>query len=243
MTHYIDKDRIVAEIEKIIADETESIKSFEHGKNVSEVQRSNARIGILIHIRSLLDTLEDEKSTHRTPADIESAMQEVEAKSEAYTNAHRGERDDDVLSQMRGEPVSEEIWEASKQYALRQVLASTDTEMSEQAYLDLRLFSGFELAVAHKDGAKWKEEQFEKNRLKHCNSITNEQAELEQKFLDEHLDKHNRMPTFLDAIEYGMELKNRAKSHKGKGAECAECADYWKKKGIEIGKKSRDGKK
>ena len=58
MNHYIYKDRIVAEIEKIIADETESIKSFEHGKNVSEVQRSNARIGILNHIRSLLDTLE-----------------------------------------------------------------------------------------------------------------------------------------------------------------------------------------
>ena len=46
---------------------------------------------------------------HRTPADIESAMQEVEAKSEAYTNAHRGERDDDVLSQMRGEPVCEDL--------------------------------------------------------------------------------------------------------------------------------------
>lgn len=54
----VDKDSVLAEIENIIADENESIKSFEHGKNVSEVQRSNARIGILIHIRSLLDTLE-----------------------------------------------------------------------------------------------------------------------------------------------------------------------------------------
>ena len=158
MAHYIDKDRIVAEIEKIIVDETESIKSFEHGKNVSEVQRSNARIGILIHIRSLLDTLEvkelpiwekvspdtgqttlykdgdksylerfgyridlkdldklpKKNSTHRTPADIESAMQEVEAKSEAYTNAHRGERDDDVLSQMRGEYVSNPVTAADR---------------------------------------------------------------------------------------------------------------------------------
>ena len=58
MAQYIDKSALVAEIEEIIADETESIKSFEHGKNVSEVQRSNARMGILIHIRSLLDTLE-----------------------------------------------------------------------------------------------------------------------------------------------------------------------------------------
>lgn len=61
----------------------------------------------------------------------------------------------DFLDSIQEKPVSEEIWEASKQYALRQVLASTDTEMSEQAYLDLRLFSGFELAVAHKDGANW----------------------------------------------------------------------------------------
>ena len=58
MTQYIDKSALVAEIEKMIADETESIKSFEHGKNVSEVQRSNVRIDMLMHIRSLIDTIE-----------------------------------------------------------------------------------------------------------------------------------------------------------------------------------------
>lgn len=58
MEKYINKGALVAEIEKIIADETESIKSFEHSKNVSEVQRSNARIGVLMHLRSLLDTLD-----------------------------------------------------------------------------------------------------------------------------------------------------------------------------------------
>ena len=54
----IDKSAVMAEIEKIIADETESIKTFEHSKNVSERQRSNARIEMLMYIRSLLDTLE-----------------------------------------------------------------------------------------------------------------------------------------------------------------------------------------
>ena len=54
----IDKSAVMAEIEKIIADETESIKTFEHSKNVSERQRSNARIEMLMFIRSLLDTLE-----------------------------------------------------------------------------------------------------------------------------------------------------------------------------------------
>ena len=58
MAKYIELDALVAEIEKIIADETESIKSFEHNKNASEVQRSNARIGVLTHLRSLLNTLE-----------------------------------------------------------------------------------------------------------------------------------------------------------------------------------------
>ena len=60
-----------------------------------------------------------------------------------------------------------------------------------------------------KFGANWQVERFEKNRLKHCNSITNEQAELEQGFIDQHLDKNKRMPTFLDAIEYGMRLRDK----------------------------------
>ena len=54
----IDKAAIVAEIENLIADESESIKSFEHSKNVSEVQRSNARISVLEYIHSFLDGLE-----------------------------------------------------------------------------------------------------------------------------------------------------------------------------------------
>lgn len=58
MAKYIPLDAVLAEIEKIIADETESIKCFERRRNVSEVQRSNARIGVLTHLRSLLDTLE-----------------------------------------------------------------------------------------------------------------------------------------------------------------------------------------
>ena len=55
--------------------------------------------------------------------------------------------------------------------------------------------------------AKWQKHHMEVNRIKHCNGISKEQAELEQKFLDEHLDKNDRMPTFLDAIEYGIRLQ------------------------------------
>ena len=58
MTQYIDKTKVIKEIDNIISDETESIKSFEHSKNVSEIHRSNARLSILEHIRTFLDTLE-----------------------------------------------------------------------------------------------------------------------------------------------------------------------------------------
>lgn len=79
------------------------------------------------------------------------------------------------IDSMPEESVSEVLWEASKEYALRQVLASTDTEMTEQAYLDLKLFSGFEIAVAHKDGANWQKQQMMKEAedgLVVCNELT-----------------------------------------------------------------------
>lgn len=55
--------------------------------------------------------------------------------------------------------------------------------------------------------ANWQKKQMEKHRIEHCHSITNEQAELEDNFVSSHIDKNNRMPTFLDAIEYGMSLQ------------------------------------
>lgn len=95
------------------------------------------------------------------------------------------------------EPVSEDLGEI--------VLEGTNFNKSWYAHPEL----------AFKAGSEWQKEQFEKNRLKHCNSITNEQAELEQGFIDQHIDKYNRMPTFLDAIEYG---KKNAEEQLMKGA-------------------------
>jgi len=57
--------------------------------------------------------------------------------------------------------------------------------------------------------ANWQKKQMEAYRIKHCNNITNEQAELESDFVSKHVEKNNRMPTFLDAIEYGMELQKQ----------------------------------
>ena len=58
MTQYIDKAAIIAEIEKIMDEEKESINSFEHHKNESEKQRYNARMALMEHILHFLDTLE-----------------------------------------------------------------------------------------------------------------------------------------------------------------------------------------
>lgn len=245
MAHYIDKDALVAEIErrkniceKITLDlRNQENKDYYQGKaeaykealdflNTLEVKEVPIwekvspdtgqttlykdgdksyleRFGYRIDLKDL-DKLPKKKSTHRTPADIEVAMQEVEAKSEAYTNAHRGERDDDVLSQMRGEYVSDDLEKAAERDVCGVVNNCSAIGMPND-----HIPSWVQDAMINEfiHGSQWKEEQFEKNRIKHCNSISNEQAELEQKFLDEHLDKYDRMPTFLDAIEYGMRLQ------------------------------------
>ena len=98
------------------------------------------------------------------------------------------------IKSMQEDPVSEDVVSAANHAWLK----SKDTESYADTFTD-----GF------KAGAQWQKEQFEKNRLKHCDSITSEQAELEQGFIDQHLDKYQRMPTFLDAIEYGMRLKEK----------------------------------
>lgn len=61
------------------------------------------------------------------------------------------------------------------------------------------------IGKAFKAGAEWQYEQFEKERLKHCDELTAEQAQMESDFVVQHLKNFNRTPTFIDAIEYGSE--------------------------------------
>jgi len=57
-----------------------------------------------------------------------------------------------------------------------------------------------------KAGAKWKEEQYKKNLLDVCKKQTEEEAEIERDFIEGIIDEH-RLPTFDDAIKYGMRLQ------------------------------------
>ena len=91
---------------------------------------------------------------------------------------------------LQEEPVSNDLEEAIKKY-LKSLRKSH--------------FEGYDIERAFKKGAQWQEGQMEKNRIEHCDNITEEQYNLETEFLDDFLDKNKRMPTFLDAIEYGMQ--------------------------------------
>ena len=50
-------------------------------------------------------------------------------------------------------------------------------------------------------------ERYEQNRLAHCDELTPEQAQVESDFVVQHLKSNKRTPTFIDAIKYGMQLK------------------------------------
>lgn len=63
-----------------------------------------------------------------------------------------------------------------------------------------------EIEQAYISGAKWKEEQFEKNRLAACDRQTEEEAEIERDFVMSIIGNEQRQPTFDDAIKYGMRL-------------------------------------
>ena len=94
----------------------------------------------------------------------------------------------------------------------------TELEKAVEAYIDnpanyLEYQDGWEdlsdleyVEKAFKAGANWQYEQFEKERLKHCDELTAEQAQIESDFVVHHLEKYNRTPTFIDAIEYGRRL-------------------------------------
>lgn len=56
-------------------------------------------------------------------------------------------------------------------------------------------------------GAQWDKEQFEKNRLAHCDTVSKEDYDRETDFAMEIIEKEHRQPTFSDAINYGMRLQ------------------------------------
>ena len=63
--------------------------------------------------------------------------------------------------------------------------------------------------AAYEQGKMDMKKQFEKERLKYCDELTAEQAQIESNFVKQHLKNNNRTPTFIDAIEYGKDLQKQ----------------------------------
>lgn len=103
------------------------------------------------------------------------------------------------------EPVSEEL----EDFAKRQADEFAEREYEGGSYDRGCLSKGYYWGCHA--GAKWKAEQFEKEWLKQCDALTEEQAQIESGFFAQHLKENNRTPTFIDAIEYGMKLKLKDK--------------------------------
>lgn len=80
------------------------------------------------------------------------------------------------------------------------------TELEKAAVEAFKKLGSTSYLEIFKAGANWQYEQFEKERIKHCDELTAEQAQMESDFVVQHLKNFNRTPTFIDAIEYGRRL-------------------------------------
>jgi len=110
------------------------------------------------------------------------------------------------IDSLQEEPVNDDLEKASKEW-LKPQLDKSYADYGEAKMMKLTHFDGYAMLDAIEFGAKWKEEQFEKERLKQCDTLTEEQAKIEQDFAVNFIKKYNRTPTFIDAIEYGKKLK------------------------------------
>ena len=119
------------------------------------------------------------------------------------------------IDTMQEEPVSEDLEYASEKYACRFSSSKYGHDKVKDAFIA---------------GDKWKEEQFEKSRVAHCDELTKEQAQIESDFVTQHLKEANRTPTFIDAIEYGMRLQKEQMMAKAIDGEVG----YWNLRGLSI---------
>ena len=107
-------------------------------------------IGNLFSDAGLLASRQPAKSKEQR---IKEAMEEVEAKSKAFTEQHRGEDADTLLRQMRGqEPFSEELDEAAASY-------------ERTVNYDGDIHSNTAIRASFKAGAQWDREQLTKDAV------------------------------------------------------------------------------
>ena len=89
-----------------------------------------------------------------------------------------------------------------KDYDLEEAARTFRDDFLEKNDNDVSKYDIEDIFIA---GADWRYEQFEKNRLAACDNMTKEEADREQEFTTDFIEKNNRIPTYSDAIEYGRE--------------------------------------
>ena len=87
-----------------------------------------------------------------------------------------------------------------KDYDLEEAARTFRDDFLEKNDNDVSKYDIEDIFIA---GADWRYEQFEKNRLAACDNMTKEEADREQEFTTNFIEKNNRIPTYSDAIEYG----------------------------------------
>ena len=83
-------------------------------------------------------------------------------------------------------------------------MTDKDAEQAAIEYCGGNKKADARVRTAFVEGARWKEEQLEEERLKYCRSTSEQQYEMEMDFCNDYIKKHGRIPMFLDAIEYGI---------------------------------------
>lgn len=186
-----DKEKILQEIERLQKPTMDANHNFTSDYNQGLYDG-------LSQLELFIESLPEEKKPIReyvSPEDstLGKLLKEMKDFSPQEDLGISNEEYNDFVNELifdKEESVSNDLEEAAKQYP--SVICHISPQWKS------------EVENVFKAGAQWQKEQFEKNRLEHCDNITEEQYNLETGFIDYYLDKYHRMPTFLDAIEYGM---------------------------------------
>ena len=148
-------------------------------------------------VQKIREEVEKLKSQLLRGACASQIAMETRCKEEAYNEVLA------ILDTMQEEPVSEDFEDAlAREWQGYNDRGAATVDAFEDNTQELAFAKGFYL------GAKWKEHQFEKNRLAACDRQTKEEAEREQDFVMSIIKEGHRQPTFDDAIKYGMRLQD-----------------------------------
>ena len=189
MTKYIDASKLKAEIERL------------KSTNPSEYNYQNAEgyTWALDDLLSFIDTLSEEPDKS-----LEEEYKDYVENDPVYSK---------LVNRIAGLSVARHFAQWGAEH-LRDTTKMIDKSLEEAAnnYLD-----GVYGKIPHSDyhiaifiaGAKWKEGQFEKNRLAACEKQTKEEYDREMEFAVSIIEKEHRQPTFSDAINYGIEWQKK----------------------------------